>query len=157
MHSCFVWHSVTFFSDTHCALYFFSVSAAVTLTCSVDSQFMKSMWNCWVMIVIIIQRSWVTVFWINFKLWLTCCSKVMYSLYNTEIDVATRACMSITFRLLLRNVFLTASSHFKPSAFSNVCLKVIRCLMNDFSFCFNAFKVWVALFLDFKLLYTCWS
>jgi len=65
----------------------------------------------------------------------------MYSLYNAGIDVAIRACMSITFRLLLRNVFLTASSHFKPSAFSNVCSKVARCLTNGFSFCFNAFKV----------------
>jgi len=65
----------------------------------------------------------------------------MYSLYDTEIDVTIRACISITSRLLLRNVFLTASSHFKSSAFSNVCLKLIRCLANDFSFCFNAFKV----------------
>jgi len=79
----------------------------------------------------------------------------MYSLYNTEIDVTTRACMSITFRLLLRNVFLTASSHFKPSAFSNVCLKVVRCLTNGFSFCFNAFKIQVALSLDSESLYTC--
>ncbi len=90
-------------------------------------------------------------------MWLTCCSKVMYSLYDTEIDVAIRAHVSITFKLLLRNVFLTASSHFKSSAFSNVCSKMIRCLMNDFSFCFNAFKVWVALSLDFESLYTCWS
>ena len=81
----------------------------------------------------------------------------MYSLYNTEIDVVIRACVSITFRLLLRNVFLTASFYFKPFAFSNVCSKVVRCLTNDFSFCFNAFKIWVALFLDFKLSYTCWS
>ncbi len=65
----------------------------------------------------------------------------MYSLYDAGIDVAIRACVSITSRLLLRNVFLTASSHFKPFAFSNVCLKVVRCLVNDFSFCFNALKV----------------
>ncbi len=79
----------------------------------------------------------------------------MYSLYDAEIDVAIRACMSITSKLLLRNVFLTASSHFKPFAFSNVHSKVVRCLMNGFSFCFNAFKVQVALSLDFKSLYTC--
>ncbi len=157
MHSCFVWHSVTFFSDTYCAFCFFSVFAAVTLTCSVDSQFIKSVWDCWVMIVIVIQCSWVTVFWIDFKLWLTHCSKVMYSSYNTEIDVAIRAYMSITSRLLLRNVFLTVSSYFKPFAFSNVCLKVVRCLVNDFSFCFNAFKIWVALFFNSELSYTCWS
>jgi len=79
----------------------------------------------------------------------------MYSLYDTEIDVAIRAHMSITSRLLLRNVFLTASSHFKSSAFSNVCSKVVRCLTNDFSFCFSAFKVQVALSLDSELLYAC--
>jgi len=79
----------------------------------------------------------------------------MYSSYNTGIDVAIRACVSITSRLLLRNVFLTASSYFKPFAFSNVCSKVVRCLVNGFSFCFSAFKVQVALFLDFELLYTC--
>ncbi len=81
----------------------------------------------------------------------------MYSSYNTEIDVAIRAHVSITFKLLLRNVFLTVSSHFKSFAFSNVCSKVVRCLMNDFSFCFNAFKIQVALSLDSELLYTCWS
>ncbi len=81
----------------------------------------------------------------------------MYSSYNTEIDVAIRAHVSITFRLLLRNVFLTVSSHFKSSAFSNVCLKMIRYLMNDFSFCFNALKIQVALFLNSELLYTCSS
>ncbi len=79
----------------------------------------------------------------------------MYSLYDAKIDVAIRAHMSITSRLLLRNVFLTASSHFKPLAFSNVCSKVVRCLVNDFSFCFNAFKVQVALSLNSELLYTC--
>ena len=109
------------------------------------------------MVVIVIRHFWVTAFWIEFKLWLTHCSKVMYSSYNTEIDVAIRAHMSITFKLLLKNVFLTASSHFKPSAFSNVCLKMIRCLVNDFSFCFNAFKIQVALSLNFELLYACWS
>ncbi len=157
MHSHFVWHSVTFFSDTHCALHFFSVFAAVTLTCSVGSQFMKFMWNCWVMIVIVIQHSWVTAFWIDFKLWLTCCSKVMYSSYNTEIEVTIRAYMSVISRLLLRNVFLTASSHFKPSAFNSIHLKMIRCLANDFSFCFKAFKIWVTFFFDSESLYTCWS
>jgi len=65
----------------------------------------------------------------------------MYSSYDTEIDVAIRAHVSITFKLLLRNVFLTASSYFKPFTFSNVCSKMIRCLVNDFSFCFNAFKI----------------
>ncbi len=155
MHSCFVWCSVTFFSDTHCALCLSSVSVAVTMMCSMSSQFMLSVRNCCVMIEIVIQHFWVTVFWIEFKLWLTHCSKVMYSSYNTEIDVAIRACVSITFRLLLRNVFLTASSHFKPFAFSNVCSKVVRCLVNDFSFCFNAFKIWVALSLDSELLYAC--
>ncbi len=81
----------------------------------------------------------------------------MYSSYNTEIDVAIRACVSITFRLLLRNVFLTASFYFKPFAFSNVCSKVVRCLTNDVSFCFKAFKIWVTLFFDSESLYTCWS
>ncbi len=109
------------------------------------------------MIVIIIQHSWVTAFWIDFKLWLTHWSRIMYSLYNTEINVAIRACMSITSRLLLRNVFLTALFHFKPLTFSNVYLKVVRCLVNDFSFWFNAFKVQVALSLNFESLYTCWS
>jgi len=65
----------------------------------------------------------------------------MYSLYDTEINVAIRAHVSITSRLLLRNVFLTVSSHFKSLAFSNVCSKITRCLVNDFSFCFNAFKI----------------
>ncbi len=157
MHSHFIWHSVTFFFDTHYVLHFSSVSVAVTLMCSVTSQFMKSEWDCCVMMIVIIWHFWVAVFWINFKLWLSCCSKVMYSSYNTEIDVAIRACVSITSRLLLRNVFLTVSSHFKPFAFSNVCSKVIRCLTNGFSFCFNAFKIQVALFLDSELLYTCWS
>ncbi len=81
----------------------------------------------------------------------------MYSLYDTEIDVAIRACVSITFRLLLRNVFLTVSSHFKPFAFSNVCLKMVRCLVNGFSFCFRAFKVQVALYFNSESLYVCWS
>jgi len=157
MHSYFVQHSVTFFFDTYWALHFSSVFVIVTLMCSVTFQFMKSKWDFCVMMIVIIQHFWVAAFWINFKLWLICCSKIMYSLYNTKIDVAIRAYMSITSRLLLRNVFLTASSHFKPFAFSNVCLKVIRCLTNDFSFCFNAFKIWVALSLNSELLYTCWS
>jgi len=157
MHSYFVQHSVTFFSDTHYALHFSSVLITVTLMCLMTSQFMKSEWDCCVMMIVIIQHFWVAAFWIDFKLWLTHCSRIMYSLYNTEINVVIRACMSITSRLLLRNVFLTVSSHFKPFAFSNVCLKVVRCLTNDFSFCFNAFKIWVALSLDSELLYTCWS
>jgi len=65
----------------------------------------------------------------------------MYSLYDTEIEVTIRACVSVTSRLLLRNVFLTASSHFKPSAFSSICSKMIRYLVNDFSFCFKALKI----------------
>jgi len=59
----------------------------------------------------------------------------MYSSYNTEIGVTIRACMSVMSRLLLRNVFLTASSHFKSSAFNSVCLKVVRCLANGFLIC----------------------
>jgi hypothetical protein len=70
--------------------------------------------------------------WIEFKLWLTHCSKIMYSSYDTEIEITIRAHMSVTSRLLLRNVFLTASSHFKSSAFSSVHLKMIRCLVNGF-------------------------
>jgi hypothetical protein len=132
MHSCFVWCFVTFFSDTHCALCLSSVSVAVTMMCSVSSQFMLSVWDCCVMIVVVIQHSWVTAFWIEFKLWLTHCSKIMYSSYNTEIEMTIRAHMSVTSRLLLRNVFLTASSHFKPSAFNSVCSKVVRCLANGF-------------------------
>jgi len=109
------------------------------------------------MIVIVVWHSWVTVFWINFKLWLTCCSKVMYSSYNTEIEITIRACMSVALRLLLKNVFLTASSHFKPFASSSICLKVVRCLANGFSFCFKAFKIQVALFFNSESLYVCWS
>ncbi len=157
MHSCFIWRFATFFSDTHCALHLSSVSVAATMMCLMSSQFMLSVWDCCVMIAVVIQHSWVTVFWMKFRLWLTHCSKVMYSLYNAGIDVAIRAHVSITSRLLLRNVFLTASSYFKPFAFSNVCSKVVRCLVNGFSFCFNAFKVWVALSLDSESLYTCQS
>jgi hypothetical protein len=156
MHSCFVqlchfllWHLL-------CFVFLFSFCCCHT-DVPMASQFMKSKWDCCVMMIVIIQYFWVAVFWINFKLWLTCCSRIMYSLYNTEIDVAIRACVSIISRLLLRNVFLTALSYFKSFAFSNVCSKVVRCFVNDFSFCFNAFKIWVALFLDFKLSYTCWS
>ncbi len=127
------------------------------MMCSVSSQFMFSVWDCCVMIDVIIQHFWVTAFWIESRLWLTHCSNVMYSLYDAEIDVAIRACMSITSRLLLRSVFLTALSYFKPFTFSNVHLKVVRCLINDFSFCFSAFKVQVALFLNSESLYTCWS
>ncbi len=141
MHSCFVQCSVTFFSDTHCSLHLSSVSVAVTMMCSVDFQFMLSVWDCCVMMIVVVWHSWVTAFWIEFKLWLTHCSKIMYSLYDTEIEVTIRACMSVASRLLLRNVFLTASSHFKPFAFSSVCLKIIRCLANGFSFCFKAFKI----------------
>ncbi len=79
----------------------------------------------------------------------------MYSSYNTEIEVTIRACMSVTLRLLLRNVFLTASSYFKSSAFNSVHLKVVRCLVNDFSFCFKAFKIQVAFFFNSESLYTC--
>jgi len=79
----------------------------------------------------------------------------MYSSYNTEIEITIRAHMSVALRLLLRNVFLTVLSHFKSSAFNSVCSKVIRCLANDFSFCFKALKVQVAFFFDFKSLYAC--
>ncbi len=157
MHSCFIWCFATFFSDTHCALCFSSVSVTATMMCSVSSQFMLSVWDCCVMIEVVIWHFWVTVFWIESRLWLTHCSKVMYSLYNTGIDVAIRAHMSITSRLLLRNVFLTVSSHFKPFTFSNVCSKMVRCLANGFSFCFKALKVQVTLSFDSESLYVCWS
>jgi len=116
-----------------------------------------SVWDCCVMIVVVIWHSWVTVFWIEFKLWLTLCSKIMYSSYDTKIEITIKAHMSVTSRLLLRNVFLTASSHFKPFAFNSICLKMIRCLVNGFSFCFKAFKIQVALFFNSESLYTCWS
>ncbi len=157
MHSCFIWCFATFFSDTHCALCLSSVSVTVTMMCSVGSQFMLFMWDCYMMMIVVVQHSWVTAFWIEFKLWLTHCSKIMYSSYNTEIEVTTRAHMSVVSRLLLRNVFLTASSHFKPSAFNSVCSKVVRCLANDFLICFKVFRVWVAFFFDSESLYTCWS
>ncbi len=157
MHSYFIWCFVTFFFDTHCALCLSSVSVAVTMMCSVSSQFMLFVWDCCMMIVVVVQHSWVTVFWIEFKLWLTRCSKILYSSYDTEIEMTIRAHMSVMLRLLLRNVFLTASSHFKPFAFNSICSKVVRCLANDFFFCFKAFKVWVALFFDSESLYTCWS
>ncbi len=157
MHSHFIWCFITFFSDTHCALHFSSVFIAATMMCSVSSQFMLFMWDCYIIIVVVVQHSWVAVFWIEFKLWLICCSKIMYSSYNTEIEVAIRACVSIASRLLLRNIFLTASSYFKSFAFSSICLKVIRCLVNDFSFCSKAFKVQVALFFNSELLYVCQS
>ncbi len=105
MYSYFVWHFITFFSDTHCALHLSSVFVAVTMMCSMSSQFMLSVWDCYVMIVVVIQHSWVTAFWIEFKLWLTHCSKIMYSSYNTEIEMTIKAHMSVTSRLLLRNVF----------------------------------------------------
>ncbi len=155
MHSYFVWCFVTFFSDTHCALCLSSVSIAVTMMCSMSSQFMLFVWDCCVMMIVVIQHSWVTVFWIEFKLWLTYCSKVMYSSYDTENEMTIRAYVSVTSRLLLRNVFLTASSHFKFFAFNSVCSKVVRCLVNDFSFCFKAFKIWVALFFNSESLYAC--
>jgi hypothetical protein len=153
MHSCFVQCSVTFFSDTHCALCLSSVSVIVTMMCSVSSQFMLFMWDCCMMMIVVVWHSWVTAFWIEFKLWLTHCSKIMYSSYNTKIEMTIRACMSVVSRLLLRNVFLTASSHFKPSAFNSVCSKVVRCLANDFFFCFKAFKIWVAFFFNSESLY----
>ncbi len=157
MHSCFVWCSVTFFSDIHHVLCLSSVSVAATMMCSVSSQFMLFMWDCCVIIVVVVWHSWVTAFWIEFKLWLTHCSKIMYSSYNTKIEITIRAHMSVASRLLLRNVLLTASSYFKPSAFNSICSKVIRCLVNGFSFCFKAFKVQVALFFNFESLYLCWS
>jgi len=157
MHSCFVWHFVTFFSDTHCALCLSSVSVTVTMVCSVSFQFMLSVWDCCVMMIVVVQHSWVTVFWIEFKLWLTHCSKIMYSSYDTEIEVTIRAHMSVVSRLLLRNVFLTASSHFKSSAFNSVHSKVVRCLANGFLICFKVFKIWVTFFFNSESLYACWS
>ncbi len=157
MYSYFVQCSVTFFSDTHCALCLSLISVTATMMCLMISQFMLSVWDCYVMMIVVVQHSWVTVFWIEFKLWLICCSKVMYSSYNTEIEMTIRACVSVVSRLLLRNVFLTASSHFKSSAFSSIHSKVIECLANDFSFCFKAFKIWVALFFNSKSLYMCQS
>ncbi len=157
MYSCFIWHFVTFFFNTHCALCLSSVSVTATMMCLMSSQFMLFVWDCYVMINVVVQHSWVTAFWIEFRLWLTHCSKVIYSLYDAEIDVTIKACVSITFKLLLRNVFLTASSHFKSFTFSNVCSKVVRCLVNDFSFCFSAFKVQVTLFFDSESLYMCQS
>jgi len=157
MHSYFVQCSVTFFSDTHCALHLSLISVAATMMCSMSSQFMLFVWDCCVMMIIVVQHSWVTVFWIEFKLWLTHCSKIMYSSYDTEIEMTIRAYMSVTSRLLLRNVFLTALSHFKSSAFNSVHLKVIRCLVNGFSFCFKAFKIQVAFFFNSESLYVCWS
>ncbi len=154
MHSCVIQCFITFFFDTHCALHLSSISVAVTMMCSMSSQFMLSVWDCCVMIVVIIWHSWVTAFWIEFKLWLTHCSKIMYSSYDIEIEMTIRACVSVALRLLLRNVFLTASSHFKPSAFNSVHSKMIRCLVNGFSFCFKAFKIWVALFFNSESLYT---
>jgi hypothetical protein len=140
MHSCFVWCSATFFSDTHCALHLSSVSVIITMVCLMGSQFMLFMWDCCVMMIVVIQHSWVTAFWIEFKLWLTHCSKVMYSSYNTKIEMTIRAHMSVVSRLLLRNVFLTASSHFKPSAFNSICSKVVRCLANGFLICFRVLR-----------------
>jgi len=155
MHSHFVWHFVTFFSDIHCALCLSSVSVTVTMMCSVSSQFMLSVWDCYMMIIVVVQHSWVTAFWIEFKLWLIHCSKIMYSSYNTEIEMTIRAHVSVVSRLLLRNVFLTASSHFKSSAFNSVCLKVVRCLANGFLICFRVFKIWVAFFFNSESLYAC--
>ncbi len=157
MHSCFIWHFVTFFSDIHCALCLSSVSVTVTMMCSVSSQFMLFVWDCCMMMIVVVWRSWVTAFWIEFKLWLTHCSKVMYSSYNTEIEVTIRTHMSVVSRLLLRNVFLTASSHFKPSAFNSVCSKVVRCLANGFLICFRVFKIQVTFFFNSESMYVCWS
>ncbi len=157
MHSHFIQCFVTFFSDTHCALHLSSVFVTVTMMCSVSSQFMLFMWDCCVIMIVVVWCSWVTVFWIEFKLWLTRCSKVMYSSYNTEIEMTIRAHMSVMSRLLLRNVFLTASSHFKSSAFNSVHSKVVRCLANGFLICFRVFKIQVAFFFDSELLYACWS
>ncbi len=68
MHSYFIQCFITFFSDTYCALHLSSVSVAVTMMCSVSSQFMLFVWDCCVMMIVFIQHSWVTVFWIEFKL-----------------------------------------------------------------------------------------
>ncbi len=149
--------TVTFFSDTHCALCLSLVSVVVTIMCSMSSQFMLFVWDCCVMIVVVIWHSWVTAFWIEFKLWLTHCSKIMYLSYDTKIEITIRTHISVILRLLLRNVFLTASSHFKSFASSSICSKMIRCLMNDFSFCFKAFKIQVTLFFDSESLYAYWS
>ncbi len=157
MHSHFVWCFITFFSDTHCALHLSSVSVTATMMCSVNSQFMLSVWDCCMMIVVVIWHSWVTALWIEFKLWLICCSKIMYSSYNTKIEMTIKAHMSVMSRLLLRNVFLTASSHFKSFAFNSIHSKVVRCLANGFFFCFKAFKIWVTFFFDSESLYACWS
>ncbi len=157
MHSCFIWWFITFFSDTYCALCLSSFSVAVTTVCSVSSQFMLSVWDCCMMIVVVVQCSWVTALWIEFKLWLTCCSKILYSSYDTKIEITIKAHISVVLRLLLRNVFLTASSHFKPSAFNSVCSKMVRCLANGFLICFKAFKIWVAFFFNSESLYACWS
>jgi hypothetical protein len=118
-----LWHSL-------CSMSLFSFCSCNNdvLMCS---QFMLFVWDCCVMMIVVIQHSWVTAFWIEFKLWLTHCSK-MYSSYNTEIEITIRAHISVTLRLLLRNVFLTALSHFKPSAFSSICSKMVRYLANDF-------------------------
>ncbi len=79
----------------------------------------------------------------------------MYSSYNTEIEITIRAHISVVSRLLLRNVFLTASFHFKSFAFNSVCSKVIKCLANGFLFCFKAFKIQVTLFFNSESLYAC--
>ncbi len=157
MHNYFVQCSVTFFSDIHCALCLSLVSVIITMMCLMSSQFMLFMWDCYMIMIVVVWHSWVTAFWIEFKLWLTHCSKIMYSSYNTKIEMTIRACMSVVSRLLLRNVFLTASSHFKPSAFNSVCSKVVRYLANDFFFCFKALKVQVAFFFNSESLYVCWS
>ena len=95
MHSYFIWCFVTFFSDIYCALCLSSVSVTVTMMCSVSSQFMLFVWDCYMMMIVVVQHSWVTVFWIEFKLWLTHCSKIMYSSYDTEIEITIRACISV--------------------------------------------------------------
>ncbi len=146
MQSHFIWCSVTFFSDTHQTQCFFSVSMTVTVMCSVSSQFMSFMWDCWVMMIVVVWLFWVTVFKSDFKLWLTCCNKTTYSSYKKDIEVAIKACIKAAFRLLLRNVFLTASSYFKPFTFSSILSKVTKCLVKAFSFCLSALKVQVACF-----------
>ncbi len=155
MHSCFIQCFTTFFFDTHCALCLSSVSVTATMMCLMSSQFMLFVWDCYMMMIVVVWHSWVTAFWIEFKLWMTHCSKVMYSSYDTEIEMTIRAHVSVVSRLLLRNVFLTASSHFKSFAFNSVCSKMIKCLANDFFFCFKAFKIWVTFFFDSESLYVC--
>jgi hypothetical protein len=153
MHSCFIQHY--FLSDTHCALCLFSF-------CSCDND-MLSEFSVHVVCVRLLcddsscHNTWATAFWIEFKLWLTHCSKIMYSSYDTEIEMTIRAHMSVMSRLLLRNVFLTASSHFKPSAFNSIHLKVVRCLANGFFSVLKLLRYKSLSFFNSESLYACQS